>query len=66
MLQEVLRFLEQLIMCMGQNMQFNVEHIWEGNDYAAGVNWHLGKFSTLSKWFKCFFLKGEQFFSAIK
>ncbi|GFQ05823.1 hypothetical protein PHJA_002726400 [Phtheirospermum japonicum] len=38
---EVLHFLEQLIMCMGQNMQFNVEHICEGNDNSVGVNWHL-------------------------
>ncbi|KAG8382200.1 hypothetical protein BUALT_Bualt05G0052000 [Buddleja alternifolia] len=38
---EALRFLNQLTSCMGQNMQFNVEHICEGNDYTAGVNWHL-------------------------
>ncbi|KAI3453748.1 hypothetical protein Pfo_010411 [Paulownia fortunei] len=38
---EVLHFLEQLTMCMGQNMQFNVKHICEGNDNTAGVNWHL-------------------------
>ncbi|KAL3833463.1 hypothetical protein ACJIZ3_008199 [Penstemon smallii] len=38
---ETLRFLEQLTSSMGQNMQFNVEHICEGNDSTAGVNWHL-------------------------
>ncbi|KAL8498500.1 hypothetical protein ACS0TY_021726 [Phlomoides rotata] len=43
---EVLHFLKQLITCMGedQNMQFNVEHICEGNDYTASVNWHLGTY----------------------
>ncbi|KAL0297597.1 UNVERIFIED_CONTAM: hypothetical protein Sradi_6811800 [Sesamum radiatum] len=38
---EVLHFLEQLTISMGQNMQFNVEHICEGKDNTAGVNWHL-------------------------
>ncbi|KAH6777545.1 hypothetical protein C2S51_008857 [Perilla frutescens var. frutescens] len=40
---EVMHFLEQLTMCMGdyKNMQFNVELICEGNDYTAAVNWHL-------------------------
>ncbi|KAK6129977.1 hypothetical protein DH2020_036259 [Rehmannia glutinosa] len=38
---EVLHFLKQLTMCMGQNMQFNVEHICEGKENTIGVNWHL-------------------------
>ncbi|KAL8053906.1 hypothetical protein ABFX02_05G103400 [Erythranthe guttata] len=38
---EVLRFLEQLTTSMGHNMKFHVNHICEGNDYTAGVNWHL-------------------------
>ncbi|CAA0838785.1 Nuclear transport factor 2 (NTF2) family protein [Striga hermonthica] len=38
---EVMRFLEQLIMSMGQNMQFNIEHICGGEDNSVGVNWHL-------------------------
>ncbi|KAL6578835.1 hypothetical protein OROMI_009051 [Orobanche minor] len=38
---EVLHFLEQLITCMGPNMQFNVERISEGNENSLGVNWHL-------------------------
>lgn len=37
-----MHFLEQLTSCMGRNMQFNVEHISEGNDYTVSVNWHLG------------------------
>lgn len=50
MLKEVMRFLEQLTMCMGdyKNMQFNVELICEGQDYTVAVNWHLGIFSNLS------------------
>ncbi|KAL3499308.1 hypothetical protein ACH5RR_038401 [Cinchona calisaya] len=39
--QEVIKFLEQLITSMGQNMEFNVEHICEGDDFTAAVNWHL-------------------------
>ncbi|XP_051129234.1 uncharacterized protein LOC127250118 [Andrographis paniculata] len=38
---EVLRFLRQLVSCMGQNMRFNIEHICEGNDYTATVDWHI-------------------------
>ncbi|XP_073051133.1 uncharacterized protein [Primulina eburnea] len=40
-MQEVLHFLEQIISCMGQNMQFNIDHICEGNDSTAAVSWHL-------------------------
>lgn len=42
MQQEALHFLDQLIACMGQNMKFNVEHIWQGDESTAGANWHLG------------------------
>ncbi|XP_075505914.1 uncharacterized protein LOC142542899 [Primulina tabacum] len=38
---EVLHFFEQIISCMGQNMQFNIDHICEGNDFTAAVSWHL-------------------------
>ncbi|KAL1556860.1 hypothetical protein AAHA92_12424 [Salvia divinorum] len=40
---EVMHFLEQLTMCMGdyRNMRFNVELVCEGNDYTVAVNWHL-------------------------
>ncbi|PIN17959.1 hypothetical protein CDL12_09377 [Handroanthus impetiginosus] len=38
---EVMNFLRQLVFCMGQNMEFNVEHICEGKDDTVGVNWHL-------------------------
>ncbi|CAA2970429.1 Hypothetical predicted protein [Olea europaea subsp. europaea] len=38
---EALHFLDQLIACMGQNMKFNVEHIWQGDESTAGANWHL-------------------------
>lgn len=44
--QEVLSFLEQLVSCMGQNMQFNIEHICEGNNHTAMVNWHIGILSN--------------------
>lgn len=42
LLQESLRFLEQLTTCMGQNMEFSIDHICEGVDQTAVVNWHLG------------------------
>nr|GMD01655.1 uncharacterized protein LOC109147681 isoform X2 [Ipomoea batatas] len=38
---ESLRFLEQLTTCMGQNMEFSIDHICEGVDQTAVVNWHL-------------------------
>ncbi|XP_073135498.1 uncharacterized protein [Henckelia pumila] len=38
---EILHFLEQIISCMGQNMQFSIDHICEGNDFTAAVSWHL-------------------------
>ncbi|XP_027181551.1 uncharacterized protein LOC113779951 isoform X2 [Coffea eugenioides] len=39
--QEVIKFLEQLITSMGQHTEFSVEHICEGDDLTAAVNWHL-------------------------
>lgn len=42
-LQEVLRFLDQLTISMGENVEFNVDHYCEGGDgYTVTVNWHLG------------------------
>lgn len=38
---EVICFLDQLIAGMGQNVEFHVGHIYEGDDLIAGVNWHL-------------------------
>ncbi|XP_071700326.1 uncharacterized protein [Rutidosis leptorrhynchoides] len=39
---EVLCFLDQLITGMGQNIEFHVGYIYEGDDdLIAGVNWHL-------------------------
>ncbi|XP_019150853.1 PREDICTED: uncharacterized protein LOC109147681 isoform X2 [Ipomoea nil] len=38
---ESLYFLEQLTTCMGQNMEFSIDHICEGVDQTAVVNWHL-------------------------
>ncbi|CAI9094136.1 OLC1v1029825C1 [Oldenlandia corymbosa var. corymbosa] len=39
--QELMKFLEQLIASMGQNMEFKVDHICEGDDLTAAVKWHL-------------------------
>lgn len=42
-LQEVIRFLDQLVTGMGENIEFHVGNIYEGDDdLIAGVNWHLG------------------------
>ncbi|CAK9180763.1 unnamed protein product [Ilex paraguariensis] len=38
---EVLHFFEQLITCMGQNIQFNLGCVCERDEHAAAVNWHL-------------------------
>ncbi|XP_016454090.1 uncharacterized protein LOC107778355 [Nicotiana tabacum] len=38
---EVLKFLEQLIASMGQNIEFNIDNIYEGVDLTTIVNWHL-------------------------
>ncbi|XP_059642900.1 uncharacterized protein LOC132284788 isoform X2 [Cornus florida] len=38
---EVMQFFKQLIACMGQNLEFNIGHVWEGDDLTAGVTWHL-------------------------
>ncbi|KAK1436261.1 hypothetical protein QVD17_02040 [Tagetes erecta] len=39
---EVIRFLKQLTAGMGENVEFQVSHIYEsGDDLVAGVNWHL-------------------------
>lgn len=56
-MQEVLRFLEQLITGMGQNVEFHVAHIYEDDDdLTAGVDWHLGTFSI---YIICSFLLDE-------
>ncbi|KAI3513309.1 hypothetical protein L1887_20639 [Cichorium endivia] len=40
--EEVLHFLEHLFTGMGQNIEFHVARIYEGDgDLIAGVNWHL-------------------------
>lgn len=41
-MQEVIKFLQQLITSMGQHTEFNVGHICEGDDFTTAVNWHLG------------------------
>ncbi|XVF13077.1 hypothetical protein REPUB_Repub08aG0176800 [Reevesia pubescens] len=38
---EVMHFFDLLIRSMGQNVKFIVEHVCEGDDFTAGVNWHL-------------------------
>ncbi|GAA0158085.1 hypothetical protein LIER_15202 [Lithospermum erythrorhizon] len=38
---ETVHFLEYLITTMGENIEFNVERILEGEGHAAAVNWHL-------------------------
>ncbi|KAA8522441.1 hypothetical protein F0562_013198 [Nyssa sinensis] len=39
--EEVMCFFEQLITSMGQNLEFNIGLICEGDDLTAGVTWHL-------------------------
>ncbi|KAK6947825.1 hypothetical protein RJ641_001298 [Dillenia turbinata] len=38
---KVMHFLEQLIACMGPNLKFKLQHICEGEELTAGVDWHL-------------------------
>ncbi|XP_055821597.1 uncharacterized protein LOC129890090 isoform X2 [Solanum dulcamara] len=38
---EALKFLGQLITCMGKNTEYCIEHIYEGVDLTTMVNWHL-------------------------
>ncbi|KAB1215356.1 hypothetical protein CJ030_MR4G025274 [Morella rubra] len=38
---EVMQFLEQLTASMGQNVKFCIGHVCEGDDFTAGVKWHL-------------------------
>ncbi|KAJ4712023.1 Nuclear transport factor 2 (NTF2) family protein [Melia azedarach] len=38
---EVMNFFEKLVTSMGQNVKFSVEHVCEGDEFTAGVNWHL-------------------------
>lgn len=42
---------------MGQNMEFKVEHICEGDDFSAAANWHLG----IATWHKFLCNKNESF-----
>lgn len=49
-LQEVLRFLDQLTISMGENVEFNVDHYCEGGDgYTVTVTWHLGMSGSFSR-----------------
>ncbi|KAL9434483.1 hypothetical protein AB3S75_029176 [Citrus x aurantiifolia] len=38
---EVMQFLEQLMTSMGLNVKFSVEQVCEGDEFTAGINWHL-------------------------
>ncbi|KAM4074840.1 hypothetical protein ACB094_10G124400 [Castanea mollissima] len=38
---EVMQFLEELTESMGENVKFSFGHICVGDDYTAGVKWHL-------------------------
>ncbi|XAR55085.1 hypothetical protein NMG60_11030468 [Bertholletia excelsa] len=38
---EVMEFFGQLLASMGQNVDFKVELVCEGDDYTIGVSWHL-------------------------
>ncbi|KAK4844063.1 hypothetical protein QYF36_016023 [Acer negundo] len=38
---EVMRFFKQLTTSMGQNVKFSIEMVCEGDQFTAGVNWHL-------------------------
>ncbi|GMP96356.1 hypothetical protein CsSME_00045037 [Camellia sinensis var. sinensis] len=39
---EVMEFFGQLIASMGQNVEFKIGHVCEGDDFTIGVTWHLG------------------------
>ncbi|KAF5938582.1 hypothetical protein HYC85_022841 [Camellia sinensis] len=38
---EVMEFFGQLIASMGQNVEFKIGHVCEGDDFTTGVTWHL-------------------------
>lgn len=44
-MQEVLQFYEQLFTSMGENIEFVIVEVCEG-DNTAGVNWHMGTFPS--------------------
>jgi hypothetical protein len=37
-----MHFYEQLTASMGQNVKFSIGHVCEGDEFTAGVKWHLG------------------------
>ena len=39
-----MHFFDLLMRSMGQNVKFIIEHVCEGDDFTAGVNWHLGNY----------------------
>lgn len=41
-----MNFFDLLMRSMGQNIKFIIEHVCEGDDFTAGVNWHLGNYQT--------------------
>lgn len=40
-MQDVKKFLHDLADGMGENVKFKIEKIYHGDEYAAGVTWHL-------------------------
>lgn len=46
-LQEAMKFFEELVNSMGQNVKFCVENVCEGDGYTAAVNWHMGTYVRL-------------------
>lgn len=39
-----MQFFDQLTVSMGQNVRFNVKHVYKGDDQlTAAANWHLGR-----------------------
>lgn len=47
LLQEAMKFFEELVNSMGQNVKFCVENVCEGDGYNAAVNWHIGTYVRL-------------------
>lgn len=47
LLQEAMKFFEELVNSMGQNVKFCVENVCEGDGYTAAVNWHIGTYVRL-------------------
>ncbi|KAH7550236.1 hypothetical protein JRO89_XS13G0158600 [Xanthoceras sorbifolium] len=37
----VMQFFKRLTRSMGQNVKFSIEQVCEGDEFTAGVNWHL-------------------------